>query len=74
MLDSDSLHPVIVAMSLYLVLSVAVPRIITKPTNIKIVDDEIMYLMAQKGSMLSGVILIGIIVYLTNYFMQQGSD
>jgi uncharacterized membrane protein len=67
MLDSDTLRPVIIAMALYLLLTTIVPQIVKKPTNIKMVDDEILYIMSQKGSLLPGVILIGIIVYATNY-------
>ena len=67
MFDSDTLRPVIIAMTLYLVLSTVVPKVITKPTKIDVVDKLIMYLISQKGAMMSGVILIGIIVYLTNY-------
>ena len=67
MFDSDTLRPVIIAMTLYLVLSTVVPKVVTKPTKIDVVDKLIMYLISQKGAMMSGVILIGIIVYLTNY-------
>lgn len=67
MFDSDTLRPVIIAMTLYLVLSTVVPKVITKPTKIDVVDKLIMYLISQKGAMMSGVILIGIIVYATNY-------
>ena len=71
MFDSETLRPVIIAMALYLALSILVPKIATKPTGIKLVDDEVMYLMAQKGFLMSGVILIGIIVYGTNYITTQ---
>ena len=49
MFDSETLRPVIIAMALYLALSILVPKIATKPTGIKLIDDEVMYLMAQKG-------------------------
>ena len=71
MFDSETLRPVIIAMALYLALSILVPKIITKPTGIKLVDDEVMYLMAQKGFLVSGVILIGIIMYATGYISTQ---
>jgi uncharacterized membrane protein len=70
-MDSDTLRPVIIAMTLYLAFSYIIPNVIKTPTNIKVVDDEIMYLMAQKGSLVSGVILVGIIVYVTNYLNQD---
>ena len=71
MFDSDTLRPVIIAMALYLALSILVPKIVTKPTGVKVVDDEVMYLLAQKGFLMSGVILIGIIMYGTNYISTQ---
>ena len=71
MFDSETLRPVIIAMALYLALSILVPKIVTKPTGIKLVDDEVMYLMAQKGFLMSGVILIGIIMYGTGYISTQ---
>ena len=71
MFDSETLRPVIIAMALYLALSILVPKIITKPTGIKLVDDEVMYLMAQKGFLVSGVILIGVIMYATGYISTQ---
>lgn len=67
MFDSETLRPVIIAMALYLALSILIPKIVTKPTDIKLVDDEVMYLMAQKGFLVSGVILIGVIMYATGY-------
>jgi hypothetical protein len=76
MFDSETLRPVIIAMALYLVFAKLVPKIAKKPTNIKIVDDFVMYMIAQNGFFTSGVILIGLIMYLsgyinTNYFLQS---
>jgi hypothetical protein len=67
MFDSVTLRPVIIAMTLYIAISIIVPKLVKKPTGVKLVDDEVMYLMAQKGFLVSGVILIGIIMYSTNY-------
>ena len=46
MLDQESLRPVIISMSLYLIISVLVPRLMTKPTGIGFIDDLVMYLIA----------------------------
>lgn len=67
MFDSETLRPVIIAMALYIAISIIVPKLVKKPIGVKLVDDEIMYLIAQKGFLVSGVILIGVIVYATNY-------
>ena len=67
MLDSETLRPVIIASALYLVFSVMVPRFVKKPTGIKLVDELIMYLVAQKGFLMSGAILVAVLTYLANY-------
>ena len=67
MLDQESLSPVIISMSLYLIISVLVPRLMTKPTGIGFIDDLVMYLIAQKDSIMNGTILLGLIVLATNY-------
>jgi len=74
MFDSDTLRPVIIAMALYLVLATVVPKVVTKPTEIKVIDDYIMYLLAQKGFLTSGVIMVGIIMYFSNYINNQMLD
>ena len=71
MFDSETLRPVIIAMALYLALSIMIPKVIKNPTGVKVIDDEVMYLLSQKGFLMSGVILIGIIVYGTNYITTQ---
>ena len=54
-------------MALYLALSQLIPELFKKPTNIKIIDDIVAMLIAQRGSLTSGTILPGIIVFVTNY-------
>ena len=67
MLAPETLRPVIIAMALYLALSQLIPELFKKPTNIKIIDDIVAMLIAQRGSLTSGTILTGIIVFVTNY-------
>lgn len=67
MLDQDTLRPVIIAMSLYIITSVAVPRFATKPTNIEVVDDIVAFLVSQRGSIMPGTILMGLLVFAANY-------
>ena len=71
MLDQDSLRPVIIAMALYITILTIVPRIIKKPTGIQVVDDLVMTMISQKGSMMSGTILVGLIVLATNYIQDE---
>jgi hypothetical protein len=71
MLDQDTLRPVIIAMALYITISVLVPRIVKKPTGIQAIDDLVMTIIAQKDSLMSGTILIGLIVFATNYIQDE---
>mgnify|MGYP007043433027 FL=1 len=71
MLDQESLRPVIIAMVLYIIISTLVPRIVKKSTGIQVVDDLVMKIIAEKGSMMSGTILIGIIILATNYIEDE---
>ena len=66
MLDQGTLRPVILAMSLYIIVSVLVPRY-AKPTNIEVIDDIVAFLVAQRGSIMSGTILMGLLVFSANY-------
>jgi hypothetical protein len=71
MLDQESLRPVIIAMVLYIIISTLVPRIVKKSTGIQVVDDLVMKIIAERGSMMSGTILIGIIILATNYIEDE---
>ena len=71
MLDQESLRPVIIAMALYITIGVIIPRIVTKPTGFQPLDDIVMTIISQKGSMMSGTILIGLIVLATNYIQDE---
>jgi hypothetical protein len=70
-LDQESLRPVIIAMALYITISILTPKIVKKPTGIQPVDDLVMTIMAQQGSLMSGTVLIGLIVLGTNYIQEE---
>jgi len=67
MLDQESLRPVIIAMTIYIAISTLIPRIVKKPTGFQALDDLTMTIISQRDSLMSGTILIGLIVLLTNY-------
>ena len=67
MFDSETLTPVVFAMFTYICLVLIVPKIIKEPTGIKAIDDIVLLLISQKGSLMSGTILIGLIVYLSRF-------
>lgn len=65
------LKPIALAMFVYLALAVGLPELLKKPTGIALIDDINMLLIAQKGSLMSGAILTGLIAYLTAYAVEQ---
>jgi hypothetical protein len=71
MLDQETLRPVIISMALYLAISQIIPEILKKPTNIGFVDEIVAMLIAQKGSLTSGAILTGLIIFMTNYINDE---
>jgi len=71
MLDQESLRPVIIAMALYIAVNIILPRIVTKPTGFQPLDDIVMTSIAQRDSLMSGTILIGLIIFSTNYIQGE---
>ena len=67
MFDSESLRPVIIAMAIYIVLSHVLPKLIKTPTGFGPIDDVIMLFISQRGSLMAGSILVGLIIFLANY-------
>jgi hypothetical protein len=48
-----------------------VPRLITKPTGIKVVDDAVLFLNSQKSFLLSSTIIVALTVYLAHYWVDS---
>jgi hypothetical protein len=48
-----------------------VPRLIKKPTGLKVLDDTILYLNSQKSFLLSSSIVVGLVVYLAHYWVDS---
>ena len=71
MLDGETLRPVAIAMALYLLLVNLIPRMITKPTGVQVIDDIVMYSIAQRGFYMSGAIVVGLVMYLSNYTIEN---
>jgi len=67
MLDTETLRPVIIAMAMYIVISKVLPQLLKKPSGIKPLDEMNMMVISQQGFLMSGALLVGLIVYLTNY-------
>ena len=71
MLDSETLRPIIIAMVLFMVLVHVTPKVFKDPTDIKPLDDLVMLCVTLRGFLMPGSILVGIIMYLSNYINGQ---
>lgn len=65
------LKPIALSMFVYLVFAMGLPEIFKSPTGIALIDDINMLLIAQKGSLMSGALLVGLIAYTSAYAMEQ---
>lgn len=50
-----------------------VPKIVTRPTGVKPVDDVVLYLNTQDGFLLSSSLVLALVIYLTHYWMDSSS-
>lgn len=66
MLDSESLKPVILTIMLYLIVVKFLPQVMKNKTNVKQIDEFVLYLESQKGNMMNGAVLVGFIAYAVN--------
>lgn len=73
MMDQEDLKPVFISMIVYLVIAKMLPEFIKKPTGVSFIDDINMLLIAQKGSLTTGAILTGIVVFITGYVEREFS-
>ena len=71
MMNVQDLRPVVIAMTIYIVLSHLIPKVVTKPTEVKVVDEIVVYSNEQRKSLVPGAIMAGIVVYLTMMVNQR---
>ena len=46
-----------------------VPKLIKKPTGVKVVDDTILFLNSQKSFLLSSSIVMALVIYVAHYWV-----
>lgn len=51
-----------------------VPRLIKKPTGIKVLDDTVLYLNSTKSFILSSSIVVGLVVYGSHYWVNSAAE
>ena len=55
-------------------LILAVPRVFSQPTGIKFLDEFVTYLRAQQTFLVSSSLLLAIVLYGTQYWLDKASD
>lgn len=50
-----------------------VPKVLTKPTGIKPIDDVVLYLNTQDGFLLSSSLTLALVMYLTHYWIDSSA-
>jgi hypothetical protein len=46
-----------------------IPKLIKKPTGVKVVDDTILFLNSQKSFLLSSSIVMALVIYVAHYWV-----
>ena len=50
-----------------------VPKVLTKPTGFKPVDDVVLYLNTQDGFLLSSSLTLALVTWLTSYWIESSA-
>jgi hypothetical protein len=50
-----------------------VPKVLTKPTGFKPVDDVVLYLNTQDGFLLSSSLTLALVIWLTHYWIESSA-
>ncbi len=51
-----------------------VPKILTKPTGFKPVDDVVLYLNTQDGFLFSSSLTLALVIWLTHYWIESSAS
>jgi hypothetical protein len=62
--------PIIMAIIINAILITIIPKVLTKPTNIKIIDDLVVFLNMQKGSLMTSSAYVILLMVAVEYAMQ----
>ena len=62
------------SMAVNFLLVYLVPKLITKPTGVKVVDDAVLFLNSQKSFLLSSTLIVGLTVYLSHYWVDSQTE
>lgn len=55
-------------------LILVIPRIVQKPIGVSFIDEFVTYLRAQQTFLVSSSLLLAIVLYLTQYWIEYGQE
>ena len=55
-------------------LILAIPRVISKPIGVTFIDEFVTYLRAQQTFLVSSSLLLAIVLYATQYWLERSGD
>jgi len=76
-LQETFLHEVImivIALLINAFLILAIPRVISKPIGVTFIDEFVTYLRAQQTFLVSSSLLLAIVLYATQYWLERSSE
>lgn len=50
-----------------------VPRILTKPIGVPVIDEFVVYIKAQQAFLVASSLLLALVLYLSNYWIEYAS-
>lgn len=51
-----------------------IPRLLSRPTGIQVVDEFVTYLRAQQTFLVSSSLLLAIVIYATQYWIEHSAE
>ena len=65
------MNPIIQVMIAYAVLVKLIPRILTKPTKIDLIDNTVIYLEMSQSYILNATLFVGLVIWLVSKYGQE---
>ena len=50
-----------------------IPRVLTKPIGVPVIDEFVVYLKAQQAFLVASSLLLALVMYLTNYWIEYSA-
>jgi hypothetical protein len=51
-----------------------VPRVLTKPIGVPVIDEFVVYIKAQQAFLVASSLMLALVLYLTNYWIEYAAS